>query len=164
MRRDGYVYFVHARRVGLIKIGWTRGEPLIRLASLGHVSPVRLKLIGAIEGDRLVERSLHQKFKAAHHHGEWLAESDELMEYLRERFGPVRTRWFRDKEIYKYYKFTGVNGYAIKCFWCEIACDRGFYRFVLGDEEIRLCDTCARVDGKIRPSFHPRKQLSERSC
>lgn len=55
----------------LVKIGYTDGLPLTRLAELQTGNGRVLKLIGAILGDRNTEKHLHSKFAVYRQSGEW---------------------------------------------------------------------------------------------
>jgi hypothetical protein len=80
---QGYIYFLHAPGVDLIKIGWSEVEPSSRLKGLRAGSPVPLEPIGIIFGDRTFERRLHRKFAASRMHGEWFRPSERLLYLIR---------------------------------------------------------------------------------
>lgn len=76
------VYFVRAEVTGLVKIGFTQGDPAARMADLQVGSPVRLTLLGAVPGDRSDEQALHRRFAHARSHGEWFYPCPDLLSYL----------------------------------------------------------------------------------
>ena len=78
------VYFMHAPDVGLVKIGATSSLES-RLRALQNGSPVPLVLIGLIDGDKSVERELHNHWAHLRAHGEWFQASEELVAYIRTR-------------------------------------------------------------------------------
>lgn len=76
------VYFIAGDRSGLIKIGCA-DDPRGRLADLQCGSPVKLTLVGTVEGGREKERALHKQFASVRRHGEWFGACDELIELIR---------------------------------------------------------------------------------
>lgn len=77
-----YVYFIRGEITGLIKIGFTTGDPQKRLRSLQCGSPDILKLIAVKPGEHLDEVKLHQRFATWRRFGEWFYPSAELLEYI----------------------------------------------------------------------------------
>ena len=67
----GWVYFIAASDLNLVKIGTCRDAPGKRLAALQTGSPALLDLISAIPGDRALEQRLHRAFADLREHGEW---------------------------------------------------------------------------------------------
>ena len=90
--RTGLIYFVEPVGGGAIKIGFTRGDPLIRLAQIQVSSPVKLHLRGAVPGDPVVEAALHHRFADHRTFGEWFAPAPEILDYLasQQRKEPLR--------------------------------------------------------------------------
>ena len=80
------VYFIGAESTNLIKIGTTNGNAEYRLNQIKTMSPVPLRVIGSIPGDREVEKELHKRFARYRHHGEWFVLEGELQEYVFETF------------------------------------------------------------------------------
>jgi hypothetical protein len=78
LQSSGYVYFIHAPAVNLVKIGFTAAVPDRRLRALRCGSPVRLKRLGLLRGPRQLEKSLHARFREHHSHGEWFHLSGDL--------------------------------------------------------------------------------------
>lgn len=70
------VYFARRDSDDLIKIGWSRSVK-IRMAS------VQGKVIGAIPGERDVEKIIHAQFDHLREEGEWFRPGDDLLEYIR---------------------------------------------------------------------------------
>ena len=67
---SGFVYFVQGRKGGPVKIGYAV-DPQRRLGNMSTGSPVPLKLLAAIPGDRNLEADLHRFFGVGRLHGEW---------------------------------------------------------------------------------------------
>jgi hypothetical protein len=89
---SGKVYFIQAVNGGPVKIGWTSDEKFQnRLSGLQTGNPYRLQVIGTMEGDQQVERSLHKQFQHLRLCGEWFENTDELMEFIQ----PYRCRIFK---------------------------------------------------------------------
>jgi len=80
----GQVYFIRARCEGNpIKIGYSI-NPKARIKALQTASPVKLRLLKTIPGNRQIERALHRKFKKYRLRGEWFKGSKELLQYIKE--------------------------------------------------------------------------------
>lgn len=68
----GTVYFVTAEGLDLVKIGFTENDPLKRLSALQTGSPLKLRILGLIEGVSLqIEKSIHQILADHRIIGEW---------------------------------------------------------------------------------------------
>lgn len=78
----GWVYFIACTDSGRCKIGFTKGDPLKRLANLQTGSASEMSLIAMHPGPVESERALHEKFAADRLHGEWFRMSDSLRAYL----------------------------------------------------------------------------------
>lgn len=65
------IYFIQATQSGLIKIGYTGGDVLHRLAELQVGSPEQLKLVCMMPGSRWDESRLHCNFGRFRARGEW---------------------------------------------------------------------------------------------
>lgn len=76
-RSGSYVYFAHSPTIRRVKIGLTRHDPARRVERLRHSLPVvkDLALVGAIDGGRVVEKLVHERFAAARKGGEWFDDS-----------------------------------------------------------------------------------------
>jgi hypothetical protein len=72
------VYFISAKALGLIKIGYAKSSVEKRLRELQALSPTRLTLVGQIPGDRRREAELHKAYRKYRSHGEWFFASNEL--------------------------------------------------------------------------------------
>lgn len=71
------VYFVEAVGLDLIKIG-VASDVDARFSALQSGSPVPLRLLGTVPGDRKLERLFHGLFAAHRTHGEWFRRCAEL--------------------------------------------------------------------------------------
>jgi hypothetical protein len=67
--RNPHTYLVGAEGSPLVKIGYTKGDPKKRLASLQTGQPMALSLLWAAPGD--YEHALHQRFAEHRVRGEW---------------------------------------------------------------------------------------------
>lgn len=76
------VYFIEAVGVGLVKIGFTDGDPTTRLKQLQTGSPHPLRLKGAVTGDARQERAFHDRFKHLREGGEWFRLTMELEVFI----------------------------------------------------------------------------------
>src|SRR5712664_1920069 len=69
----GKIYFIQIGTDGPVKIGFTRAAPQDRLYELQCGCPWPLRLMGAIDGSRLNEKWLHDKFASFKMMREWFA-------------------------------------------------------------------------------------------
>ena len=77
-----WVYFLESQiDPPLIKIGKTR-DLRWRLITLQYMSPVALRLVGAITGPAGTERVLHVKFAPLRQHGEWFVKNEQLAQFI----------------------------------------------------------------------------------
>ncbi len=74
------VYFLAAGRDGPIKIGWTAGSVMDRMAQLQVGCPFELILLGTLytEAAPDLERQLHQECSEFHCRGEWFLPHPDL--------------------------------------------------------------------------------------
>ena len=80
------IYFVEGG--DLVKIGMAEDVPA-RVARMQTGSPIQLRLLGSMPGDRDVERALHRRFRDLRVRGEWFRRADELHAYIESGFeGP----------------------------------------------------------------------------
>lgn len=79
---NGWVYFILAKKVRLIKIGWAISPPR-RLKEIEALSPVPVKLITAYRCGIQHERAAHYRFRHSRSHNEWFKRSPELNEFIR---------------------------------------------------------------------------------
>jgi hypothetical protein len=75
------VYFIQAE-TGEIKIGYTRGDPEIRLRQFQPHSPCELTLLAAIQGGRGEEAVIHGKFRDHKLHHEWFLPAPSLIKFI----------------------------------------------------------------------------------
>jgi hypothetical protein len=75
------VYFVQESGTGAIKIGVAK-DVKARMASLGTGTPHVLTVLGVIDGDVVLEETLHEQFRHARIRGEWFRPVPELLEYI----------------------------------------------------------------------------------
>jgi tRNA isopentenyl-2-thiomethyl-A-37 hydroxylase MiaE len=75
------IYFVTAREVGRVKIGYAK-EPQARFVSIQTHSPVTLVLERVCEGNAEEEARLHERFAADRVRGEWFVITPEIERFL----------------------------------------------------------------------------------
>lgn len=78
------IYFIQAQGIGHIKIGFTDGDPLVRMSQLQPSSPVPLVLMATTSGTQEVEKQLHKRFAEHRVRGEWFKPVSELLTYIAE--------------------------------------------------------------------------------
>lgn len=81
------IYFVR-NRDGFIKIGLAKDVPT-RLAGLQTASPTELELLATMEGDREMERRLHEMFDSERVQGEWFEPASNLTRFIISLMKPV---------------------------------------------------------------------------
>jgi hypothetical protein len=81
--RKDCVYFVRARTLNLIKIGFSANPPK-RLAALKTACPDDLELLNIIPGGQNLEQSIHRRFSAQRVRGEWFTPTVEMMALIEE--------------------------------------------------------------------------------
>lgn len=76
------IYFIQPIDGGLIKIGYAEnvGE---RFKSIQLMSPLILRVLNTMDGDKELEGHLHRYFGKLQHHGEWFRPSEDLLEFVR---------------------------------------------------------------------------------
>jgi hypothetical protein len=72
------VYMIRSGALGDVKIGFAN-DPLARLRQIQTGHPAKLRIIRVLEGDRGVERSLHERFQPQRLNGEWFSFSDDML-------------------------------------------------------------------------------------
>lgn len=75
------VYFLHAIRTDLVKVGWSRHLPS-RVAKLSTSCPYALNLLAVDLGGRDLESSYHRSLKPYHQRGEWFLLTEEVRRWL----------------------------------------------------------------------------------
>lgn len=78
---NSYIYFVLAPEVNRIKIGFSV-KPNERYKALKTSSPVKLILLGFINGTQQEEKMLHEKFSKYRFNLEWFEYSDKIQKYV----------------------------------------------------------------------------------
>jgi hypothetical protein len=92
----GAVYFVQVENSGPIKIGFTRGNPALRVASLQQASPYVLRWIGFISALPSKERELHDLFVEFRLRSEWFHPVTPILNYIESvcpNFDAKESRW-----------------------------------------------------------------------
>jgi hypothetical protein len=87
---SGFVYFVTPEAVfhrseedlHVVKIGYTRFHPRVRMRELQCGSPVTLELLAYIDGSIPLERAFHDTFAELRWQGEWFLLDRKLRDFL----------------------------------------------------------------------------------
>lgn len=82
-RGEGFVYFVLAKKLNLVKIG-TSIDPYKRFSSLESASPDSLEMIAIIPGGSKEEQNLHKKFFDLRDHLEWFRYEEPLVDFIKQ--------------------------------------------------------------------------------
>ena len=78
---EGFVYFILSEETGLVKIGVTT-DLRRRVRALQTASPVELKLMGKIIGNRWREERFHLVFREYRERGEWFRYEGEVRDFV----------------------------------------------------------------------------------
>jgi hypothetical protein len=76
------IYYIACTATQRLKIGYTRGEPEVRLKQLQTGSAAELRLIACHDGTQDDERCIHSLLAAYRIRGEWFEASDEVLAFL----------------------------------------------------------------------------------
>lgn len=76
------IYFIEIAGREPIKIGFTTRTPAQRLSQLQVAHPLRLRLLGACDGDREMEKVLHERFAPYRIRGEWYERAPEILDFI----------------------------------------------------------------------------------
>lgn len=76
------IYFIANEEQQIVKIGYTKNNPLTRLFNIQVGNPYILNIIGVMEGSISMERELHEKFKHLQLQGEWFSLNDEINQFI----------------------------------------------------------------------------------
>jgi hypothetical protein len=76
------IYYIACTATQRLKIGYTRGEPEVRLKQLQTGSAADLRLMACHAGTLDDEKYLHQKFASERLRGEWFEVSEGVLEHL----------------------------------------------------------------------------------
>lgn len=76
------IYYIACTSTQRLKIGYTQGEPEVRLKQLQTGSAADLRLMACHAGTLDDERQLHEKFASQRLRGEWFEMSEDLFEHL----------------------------------------------------------------------------------
>lgn len=76
------IYYIACTSTQRMKIGYTRGEPEVRLKQLQTGSAADLRLMACHQGSADDERMLHERFAEDRIRGEWFSVSDQLLEHI----------------------------------------------------------------------------------
>lgn len=76
------VYFVQDTERGLIKVGFTTKEMRGRLKELQCGNPFPIAVLALVQGTRLDEKLLHDRFEILRFRGEWFHPAPELLDYI----------------------------------------------------------------------------------
>lgn len=90
-----WTYFIQAVGGGPIKIGFTSRTPNERLAALQTGSPVELRIVGLLHGNR--EREMHERFKDDRLHGEWFNPSRHLVVFITNEAQQARVAYVQEE-------------------------------------------------------------------
>jgi hypothetical protein len=104
---EGYVYFLSAPLVGMIKIGFSGSWPGPRMDAIAAASPVPLEPVGYVFTEFASELELHRHFGRHRAHREWFRFDDEIRDWIAEHAWP----WVWDETRIKVMRY-GPDGIA----------------------------------------------------
>lgn len=83
----GWLYLLWAENSTIFKIGFTQVGVAERATVIESMSPLPIRVLGAIQGSRFDEGSLHIELGQYRSHGEWFSLPEEAVWPLLQRFG-----------------------------------------------------------------------------
>ena len=89
---EGYVYIIFTRGGEFMKVGFTKTDPRLRMASLQTGNHLHLRLGSLFPGCRNMERALHQRLAEFRASGEWFRHPPEVQAIV-ENFIDYRAGW-----------------------------------------------------------------------
>lgn len=92
---EGFVYVMEAG--GYYKIGWTHSSPRKRRSAVQMSCPLKVTLVGVVEGTRADEHAWHEKFHDKQVQGEWFQLTEEDIAHI--LHDPVGIDAFDDDHI-----------------------------------------------------------------
>lgn len=119
------IYFIRGKQSKRIKIGYTGGDGVSRLAQLQTGSPEELELLATVDGGLDIEKRYHELFADCRVHGEWFEPSWELRELLDwHRAGAAVRNGRPIRSVYLAGKITGTTWRdSIAPEWSRSRCD-----------------------------------------
>jgi hypothetical protein len=76
------IYYIACTATHRVKIGYTSGEPEVRLKQLQTGSASSLRLIACHPGSSTDEREIHARLAASRVRGEWFETSEDVLSYI----------------------------------------------------------------------------------
>lgn len=83
------VYFLRDKECGSIKIGYTDGEPKLRISSIQVSSPHELEVMALADGGLELEAELHVRLAAYRIRGEWFRPEPEVLAVIAATSTPI---------------------------------------------------------------------------
>jgi hypothetical protein len=114
----GTLYFIQEGTGGAIKIGWTSGDPAVRLRTFQVGNSFQLLLIGAVKAMPDEETGWHVRFAKSCKRSEWFYPTADLLEAIAEactkpepEIGPIRTNddALTGPEVYEWVRAKGIE-------------------------------------------------------
>ena len=97
----GYIYAITDGKN--IKIGYSK-NPKKRIKQLSTGSSSNLYLLLYFEGDKKLEKQIHNSFKKIRYNGEWLDVTQELLDYLNWQSDIAYIDWDNNGKLRSYIK------------------------------------------------------------
>jgi len=84
-QKKGFIYFIQGENDNSnIKIGFSISLNK-RIKTLQLYSPIKLRIIGILEGNIKLEKSIHKKFKKYRLWGEWFEANSEIFNFIEKK-------------------------------------------------------------------------------
>lgn len=83
--QPGFMYFLRVGKAGAIKIGFTRGNPLMRLKALQKTSPHKLRWIAFFPSNTAEDYAIRKRFKEHLIRAEWFSPAEEILNFINEK-------------------------------------------------------------------------------
>lgn len=101
VRGNEVVYLAYNPLNGRVKIGFTAGEPAVRLSSLSTGAGCKLEIIRVLQGGQPTEKWMHRRFADLRCFGEWFTYHDDMLTVVPpdENIRPLKVTVRRDVRL-----------------------------------------------------------------
>jgi hypothetical protein len=165
------IYAIEAVGLNAVKVGYARDAEAVhyRLMTLQIGCPAELRLVATREGDKRLEAALHREWASHAIRGEWFAievlalfgaaeGSDRILMRCIDCGALRKLKHRRPHATGRCKSCRGKHEAKALCVVCGCGGARPYGYNYPGDEGLKLCPTCKRVEKEARASVRRAKQ------